>query len=116
MSRHNRRRRQSPGLHGTGPRGHDGRNAKRRAQARAMTGVLKESYDVAVIGAGPAGLAAAALCARAGLATVVFDEQPGPGGQIYRAILSTPLHHGAILGDDYWRGAGLAAACAASGA
>ena len=48
---------------------------------------LREAYDVAVIGAGPAGLAAASLCARAGLGTVLFDEQAAPGGQIY------PQHH-----------------------
>ena len=37
---------------------------------------LRDTYDVAVVGAGPAGLAAATVCARAGLATVLFDEQP----------------------------------------
>jgi NADPH-dependent 2,4-dienoyl-CoA reductase/sulfur reductase-like enzyme len=44
------------------------------------------ALDVAVVGAGPAGLAAAALCANKGLATTLFDEQPAPGGQIYRGI------------------------------
>lgn len=37
--------------------------------------------DVAVIGAGPAGMACASLCARSGLSTVLLDEQPAPGGQ-----------------------------------
>ena len=37
-------------------------------------------YDLAVVGAGPAGLAAATLAAGHGLATIVFDEQPAPGG------------------------------------
>jgi len=38
----------------------------------------------AVVGAGPAGLAAAIELARAGVATDLYDENPAPGGQIYR--------------------------------
>jgi len=38
-----------------------------------MTSEIRDEYDVAVIGAGPAGLAAASLCARARLSTVLFD-------------------------------------------
>ncbi len=76
---------------------------------------LRDAYEVAVIGAGPAGLSAATLCAEAGLATVLFDEQPAAGGQIYRAVANSPLAPGAILGDDYWRGRRLVDACAASG-
>ncbi len=79
-----------------------------------QAGAIRESYDVAVIGAGPAGLAAATACARSGLATALFDEQPGPGGQIYRAVGESPVKPGAILGADYWRGARLVEACAAS--
>src|SRR5258708_36416246 len=77
---------------------------------------LAPAYDLAVIGGGPAGLAAAALAARAGLSTVLFDENPGVGGQIYRAITSTPVTDRTILGGDYWAGAGLAAEAKASGA
>lgn len=77
---------------------------------------LASSYDLVVIGGGPAGLAAAALGARAGLSTVLFDENPGVGGQIYRAISSSPVRDRAILGDDYWAGAELAAEAKASGA
>ena len=69
---------------------------------------LRGSYDVAVVGAGPAGLAAATVCARAGLATVLFDEQQTPGGQIYRAVTTTPVTRDTILGPDYWAGAKLA--------
>ena len=42
--------------------------------------------DLAIVGAGPAGMAAAALAAKLGLDTLLIDEQEGPGGQIYRAI------------------------------
>ena len=77
---------------------------------------LASSYDLVIIGGGPAGLAAAALAARAGVSTVLFDENPGVGGQIYRAITSTPVRDRAILGEDYWDGAALAADAKASGA
>ncbi|MEU9884233.1 NAD(P)/FAD-dependent oxidoreductase [Sphaerisporangium sp. NPDC051011] len=40
--------------------------------------------DVLVVGAGPAGLAATARLAEAGLAVQVVDEQPAAGGQIWR--------------------------------
>ena len=43
---------------------------------------LASAYDLVVIGGGPAGLAAASTAALAGLATVLFDENPGVGGQI----------------------------------
>jgi NADPH-dependent 2,4-dienoyl-CoA reductase/sulfur reductase-like enzyme len=77
---------------------------------------LAPSYDLVVIGGGPAGLAAAALAARAGVATVLFDENPGVGGQIYRGIGATPIKNRAVLGEDYWAGAALAAEAKSSGA
>jgi len=40
------------------------------------------TIDVAIVGAGPAGLAAAARCARLGLAATLFDEQSAPGGSL----------------------------------
>jgi len=42
-------------------------------------------YDVAVLGGGPAGMAAAAEAARRGARTVLLDENTRPGGQVYRA-------------------------------
>jgi NADPH-dependent 2,4-dienoyl-CoA reductase/sulfur reductase-like enzyme len=42
------------------------------------------TYDVAVIGAGPAGLAAAVAAADAGLNVALVDAAPRPGGQYYR--------------------------------
>lgn len=77
---------------------------------------LAPDYDLVVIGGGPAGLAAATLAAQAGLSTVLFDENPGVGGQIYRAITTTPVSDRQILGEDYWVGAKLAASAQSSGA
>ncbi len=66
---------------------------------------LPETWDVLIIGAGPAGMAAATVTASAGLSTLVVDEGPGPGGQIWRAIMTTPVMSRPILGSDYWAGA-----------
>jgi NADPH-dependent 2,4-dienoyl-CoA reductase/sulfur reductase-like enzyme len=77
---------------------------------------IAEGYDVVIVGAGPAGLAAAATCANAGLSTVLFDEQASAGGQIYRAITETPLTDREVLGPSYWKGADLVERFRASGA
>lgn len=66
-----------------------------------------KSIPLAIIGAGPAGMAAARTAAHWGLKPVVFDEQPAPGGQIYRALESTPLRDPELLGTDYWHGKSL---------
>lgn len=63
--------------------------------------------DVAVIGAGPGGLAAAIEAAGAGLSVVLLDEQPAPGGQIYRAIERASPALLRILGEDYAAGRAL---------
>jgi NADPH-dependent 2,4-dienoyl-CoA reductase/sulfur reductase-like enzyme len=76
----------------------------------------RETYDVVVIGAGPAGLAATATAAGAGLSTLLLDENAGPGGQVWRGIASTPVTNAAVLGPDYWSGAELAKAAQGSGA
>ena len=44
------------------------------------------THDLIVIGAGPAGMAAAFTAASLGLKTVLLDEQPGAGGQIYQNV------------------------------
>jgi len=74
------------------------------------------AYDVAIVGAGPAGLAAPATTAGAGLTTLLLDENPAPGGQVWRAVTTTPVQERSILGDDYWAGAALVAEAKASGA
>ncbi len=44
----------------------------------------KDTRDVVVIGAGPAGLAAAQIVAEQGLSVKLIDDQAGAGGQIWR--------------------------------
>ncbi len=77
---------------------------------------LEDRYDVAVVGAGPAGLAAATVAAAAGLSTVVLDENPGIGGQVWRAATTTPVQDRRVLGDDYWKGQEVVRAFEVSGA
>ena len=77
---------------------------------------LASRYDIVVIGSGPAGLAAATEAATMGLTVALIDEQAAPGGQIYRAITTTPVQQREVLGPDYWHGEALVAAFARSGA
>ena len=76
----------------------------------------RDSYDVVVIGAGPAGLAASATIAEAGLSVLLLDENAGPGGQVWRAIASTPVTERSHLGADYWAGTNLVDEVRSSGA
>jgi NADPH-dependent 2,4-dienoyl-CoA reductase/sulfur reductase-like enzyme len=71
--------------------------------------------DLIVIGAGPAGMAAATEAAGLGLSVTVLDEQTAAGGQIYRAVTGAGAQRGAVLGQDYLDGADLARAMQASG-
>jgi thioredoxin reductase len=77
----------------------------------------QRDYELLVLGAGPAGLAAAATAAGHGLATLVLDERPAPGGQVYKQpgpgfVIRSP----ARLGRDYQRGLALAERARGSGA
>jgi thioredoxin reductase len=77
---------------------------------------MRDQYDLAVVGAGPAGLAAASLASRCGLATVLLDENPGPGGQVWRGVTNAPDAVRRALGRDYEQGARLVAEARTSGA
>jgi len=70
------------------------------------------TVDLAIVGAGPAGMAAASLAAELGLDTLLIDEADTPGGQIYRAVERAP--EGSPLGADYLAGRVLVAALRAS--
>lgn len=62
------------------------------------------THDVVVIGAGPAGISAALTAAKYGLKTLLIDEQPRPGGQIYRNVSAVPSSVSSLLGRDYRHG------------
>ncbi len=73
--------------------------------------------DLIIVGAGPAGMAAARRAARRDLSVVVLDSQSQPGGQIWRNArrnARSPLIN--ILGDEYRRGVQQIDAFLASGA
>jgi NADPH-dependent 2,4-dienoyl-CoA reductase/sulfur reductase-like enzyme len=55
-----------------------------------MTDVRSFDTDVLVIGGGPAGLAAAYSAARSGRRVLLVDENPTPGGQIWRGEWRAP--------------------------
>ena len=63
--------------------------------------------DFVIIGAGPAGMAAATQAAELGLYVTVLDEQLRAGGQIYRDVDRASKSLGNILGADYTDGARL---------
>jgi len=58
--------------------------------------VPETERDLIVIGAGPAGLAAAEAAARAGVAVTVLDERHEPGGQYFKQL--APSHRFAAHG------------------
>jgi NADPH-dependent 2,4-dienoyl-CoA reductase/sulfur reductase-like enzyme len=74
---------------------------------------MSAAFDLAIVGAGPAGMAAAITASELGLSVAVLDEQPEPGGQIYRGVerlATTRPKQLAWLGPDYAAGLDLARA------
>src|SRR6056297_3189322 len=74
--------------------------------------------DLIVIGAGPAGLAAAGVAAGAGLTVILLDEQPAAGGQVWRNAGGILADQGPrrIFAASYHRAEKALARLAASGA
>jgi thioredoxin reductase/bacterioferritin-associated ferredoxin len=79
-----------------------------------MTATPVFHHDLLVLGAGPAGMAAATEAAGCGLSVALLDEQGLPGGQVYRA--PPPEFGAAPPSPEAARGSVLRAALAASGA
>jgi bacterioferritin-associated ferredoxin len=62
---------------------------------------LLDNFDFIIIGAGPSGLAAASVALKYGAKVILLDEQPSPGGQIYRNITNSDRTMDTIIGIDY---------------
>jgi len=78
---------------------------------------MSRAVDLLIIGAGPAGMSAALRARGLGLSVLVVDDQPAPGGQIWRAVETRArTRTGKLLGDEYAAGLPLAQAFRASGA
>lgn len=60
---------------------------------------MSERYDAVIIGAGPAGIAAAITLARAGLSAIVFERGVSPGSKnMFGGILYTNVLNGIVPG------------------
>jgi NADPH-dependent 2,4-dienoyl-CoA reductase/sulfur reductase-like enzyme len=75
-----------------------------------------EMIDLLIVGAGPAGLAAAIEARSCGLGVVLLDEQAAPGGQIYRGVDAASAKRRSVLGEEYAAGAALTREFFTSGA
>ena len=60
--------------------------------------------DFAIVGAGPAGIAAAIAARASGLRVTLVDDQAEPGGQIWRGAGSASMDHAQRLGPEYVKG------------
>ncbi len=77
---------------------------------------MNKQVDLLIIGAGPAGMQAAIEARSHGLDVLIADDQPEPGGQIWRAVERRAHQHtGEILGEEYRAGADIVRQFRASG-
>ncbi|MCC7284278.1 MAG: FAD-dependent oxidoreductase [Acetobacteraceae bacterium] len=70
---------------------------------------MSEAVDLLIVGAGPAGMAAALEARAGGLSALVLDENRAAGGQVWRAAEANAAGGGS-LGADYAAGAAMAEA------
>ena len=65
-----------------------------------------QNFDIVIVGAGPAGLAAAIEAAKRGARTLVVDENNKPGGQLFKQIhkfFGSHEHRAGVRGYDIGR-------------
>jgi len=62
----------------------DGSGAAPSAPSRSGTYIERLHFEIVVIGAGPAGIAAATAAAESGRSVAILDDNPSAGGQIWR--------------------------------
>ena len=60
-------------------------------------------FDLAIVGAGPAGMAAALEARGLGLSVVVIDENAAPGGQVFLPLAAPNFLPMPRLGFSLWR-------------
>jgi NADPH-dependent 2,4-dienoyl-CoA reductase/sulfur reductase-like enzyme len=78
---------------------------------------MSRAFDLLIVGAGPAGMSAATRARKLGLTVLVVDDQPAPGGQIWRAVERVaPTSTGALLGEQYRAGTSVTQSFRACGA
>ena len=95
------------------------RLGNRTAGTGISRGAMSETVDLAIIGAGPAGMSAAIAAREHGADVLVLDEQVAPGGQIYRNVETVTAERpetARVLGEDYAWGAPLVRAFRGCGA
>jgi NADPH-dependent 2,4-dienoyl-CoA reductase/sulfur reductase-like enzyme len=64
-------------------------SANRKCESCVMNSATQLNFDVVVVGAGPAGLAAATTAAQHGRRVALIDDNPRLGGQIWRSGTAT---------------------------
>ena len=80
---------------------------------------MNGAVELAIVGAGPAGMSAAITAREHGIDVLVLDEQAAPGGQIYRNVETVAAgrpNAARVLGEDYVAGAAVARAFRGCGA
>jgi NADPH-dependent 2,4-dienoyl-CoA reductase/sulfur reductase-like enzyme len=72
------------------PSARSGRNGSRNGVSNTSS-LESASSEIVVVGAGPAGMAAALRASESGVQVTLLDDNPGPGGQIWRGGDTAPL-------------------------